>query len=351
VTEVSRTAPGAAERARTIRVAVDVMGGDHAPREPLFGAIAALEDEASLEVALVGDEAAIRAGLAGGRLPGRARIVHAPGRIAMDEHPVEALRKKGRNSISEALALLCAGEVDAFFSAGNTGACVAAAAMALRKIEGVRRPGIAVAFPTPRGATVLMDAGANLHAKPLDLVQYAAMASAYAREVFGVAEPTIGALNIGAEEAKGGAFVQETKRLLRQVFGPRFCGFVEGHDIFRGATDVVVCEAFVGNAVLKVAEGVAEAVLRRALGAVDLALGGSPERGRALAAIEDLSQRCDYADCGGAPLLGVEGVVVIGHGRSEARAIRNGVRTAARLATVELSRRMAEAVSGLPALS
>ncbi len=337
-----------------VRVAVDAMGGDHAPQAVVHGALAALEEDPALGIALAGDEAAIRAALEGGRgaaappESGRLRIVHAPERIGMEEHPVEALRKKPANSIAAALALLRSGEADAFFSAGNTGACVAAAALALRRVEGVRRPGIAVAFPTPRGATVLIDAGANLNAKPADLVQHAAMASVYAREVLGVAEPSVGALNIGSEEAKGDEFVREAARLLRAALGERFRGFVEGHDIFRGATDVVVCEAFVGNAVLKVAEGVAEAVLWRVGEAMAAAFPEPGEaRERALRALRDVSQRCDYAEYGGAPLLGVDGVVLIGHGRSDARAIKNGVRVAARLAQAKLARRIADAVTAL----
>jgi glycerol-3-phosphate acyltransferase PlsX len=324
------------------------MGGDHAPAAVVAGALAALEADPGLEVALVGGEEAIRRAAGGRALPERARIVPAAEAIEMGEHPVEALRRKKDTSIGRALALVRAGEAEAFFSAGNTGACVAAASLALKRTPGVRRPAIAVQFPTPRGVTVLMDAGANLAAKPIDLLQCAAMASVYAREMLGVVEPTVGVLNIGAEEGKGGELVREAARLLKQAPGIVFRGFVEGHDIFRGTTDVVVCEAFVGNAVLKVAEGIGETLIPRIRAALEEHLAGaiSPEAlARALGA---LAQQADYAEYGGAPLLGVDGVVLIGHGRSSEKAIRNGIRVAARSAARDLSAKIAAAVAALP---
>lgn len=322
------------------------MGGDFAPRAAVQGALAALDEDPALEVLLVGREDAICS--VANPLPARARVVVAADAIEMGEHAVEALKRKKDTSIARALALLRAGEADAFFSAGNTGACVAAASLALRRVDGVRRPGIAVFFPNPRGLTVLMDAGANLTPKPIDLVQYAAMASVYSREVVGVAEPRIGVLNIGSEEDKGNELVREAARLLKQAPSLRFQGFVEGHDIFRGTSDVVVCEAFVGNAILKVAEGIGETFFPRLKAILERHLGGPSEGARLEAAIAELAQQCDYAEYGGAPLLGVDGVVLIGHGRSDARAVRNGVLVAARSAVRDLTRKIAAAVAELP---
>jgi glycerol-3-phosphate acyltransferase PlsX len=336
--------------AAVARVAIDAMGGDLAPRAVVAGALAALADDPSLEVALVGDEGAIREA-AGGALPARATLVPAAEWIEMGEHAVEALKKKKDTSIARALGLVREGRAQAFFSAGNTGACVAAASLALRRVEGVRRPGIAVAFPTPRGLTVLMDAGANLAPKPVDLVQYAAMATVYAREVLGVAEPTVGALNIGAEEEKGGELVREAARLLKLAPALRFHGFVEGHDIFRGTTDVVVCEAFVGNAILKVAEGIAETMFPRVRAALERHFPAPEERARLGLALGELTRAADYAEYGAAPLLGVDGVVLIGHGRSEVKAIRSGIRQAARSAQRDLTRKIAVALAALPATS
>lgn len=330
------------------RVAVDAMGGDYAPQEVILGALAALDEEPGLEIALVGDESVISEALGPMGLPPRARIVHAADAIQMHEHPVDALKKKKDSSIVRALALVREGAAEAFFSAGNTGACVAAASMTLRRVEGVRRPAIAVAFPTPRGATVLMDAGANLAAKPVDLLHSAAMATVYSREVLGVAEPTIGVLNIGAEEGKGGELVREAARLIKAASGLRYAGFVEGHDIFRGTTDIVVCEAFVGNAILKVAEGIAETFFGRVKQTLKRAFPSELDRRKLGWALAELAQHCDYAEYGGAPLLGVEGVVLIGHGRSEARAIQSGIRVAARSARRDIARKIESAVAALP---
>lgn len=317
------------------------MGGDLAPNEVLIGAFGAVDSEPGLEVVLVGDEAQIRKATADWAFPPRVTLVHAPEAIGMDEHPIEALKAKRHSSIAIGIGLVREGKADAFFSAGNTGACVAAASMALRRIEGVRRPGIAVSFPNARGATVLMDAGANIAPRAVDLLQYGIMASVYAREVLGRAEPTVGLLNVGTEEEKGTELVQEAGKLLRAAAGLAYKGFVEGHDVFRGATDVVVCDGFVGNALLKCAEGQAALMIHRVRSVLAAAFQSELERHKVRLALHELAQQLDWAEYGGAPLLGVDGVVVIGHGRSEARAIQNGVVLAARAAGRDLTHAIA----------
>ncbi|HVY62371.1 MAG TPA: phosphate acyltransferase PlsX [Planctomycetota bacterium] len=330
-----------------IRVAVDAMGGDLAPNEVILGALAAVDEEPGLEVLLVGDEARVRDAVDWTRPP-RVTLVHAPEAIGMDEHPVEALKKKRRSSIALGVGLVREGKAEAFFSAGNTGACVAAASMALRRIEGARRPGIAVTFPSGAGVTVLMDAGANIAPKAVDLLQYGVMAATYARRVLGKESPSVGLLNVGTEGDKGTELVQEAAKLLRGAPGLRFHGFVEGHDLFRGTTDVVVCDGFVGNAVLKAAEGQAAAMVKRVKAVLAATFQSELERHKVAVALHELAQQLDWAEYGGAPLLGVEGIVVIGHGRSEARAIQNGIKVAARAAGRDLNREIAAELAKLP---
>ncbi len=330
-----------------VRVAVDAMGGDLAPNEVIHGAFAAVDEEPGLEVLLVGDQPRLEAATADWGLPPRVRLVHAPEAIGMDEHPVEALKQKRRSSIAIGVGLQREGAADAFFSAGNTGACVAAASMALRRIEGCRRPAIAVVFPSGQRTTVLMDAGANVAPRPVDLLQYGVMASVYAREVLGRAEPSVGLLNVGTEDDKGTELVQEAARLLKSVPDLRFHGYVEGHDVFGGTTDVVICDGFVGNAVLKAAEGQAAMVVKKVRSVLESVFATEYERHKVSLALHELAQQLDWAEYGGAPLLGVDGVVVIGHGRSEARAIRSGISVAARAAGRNLKGAIAAALGRL----
>ncbi len=333
------------------------MGGDHAPGEVLYGALAALDEDPSLEILVCGHEKLLRAALLptsprGGfgparalPLPPRLKIVHAADAISMAEAPVKAVREKPGSSIQRALELVRAGEADAFFSAGNTGAVCAAASLALRRVAGVRRPAIAVMLPTAGTVTTLIDAGANLHPKPIDLVQYAIMGATYQREVLGVPNPAVGILSMGAEATKGGALLREAASLCTAVPALRFLGFVEGHDLFRGQIDVVVCDARTGNAVLKVVEGVGETLLEELQIILSRTFHTGADRRKLSWAIKDLTQHMDYAEYGGAPLLGVDGVVILGHGRSEARAISNGIKVAARAASSDLRTRIAKSLA------
>jgi glycerol-3-phosphate acyltransferase PlsX len=309
-----------------LRVAVDAMGGDHAPREVVAGAVQAA-GALGAQVILVGRARVVEEELrrAGGG-PG-IRIEDAPEVIEMAEAPAMALRRKRRASIPVAIDLVRRGEADAMVSAGNTGAAMAAALFGLGRVEGVDRPAIAAALPTTRGRAILVDVGANVDCRPKHLVQFAAMGAVYAR-VLGIREPRVGVLSNGTEDTKGNDLVIRAAELLRQS-GLRFIGNVEGREFFEGAADVVVCDGFVGNLVLKFGEGLALGIF--ALLRDELSRGLRVRLGAALAsrALRTVKRRMDYTEYGGAPLLGVNGVCIISHGSSRAKAIRNAVALAA----------------------
>ncbi len=319
----------------TTRIALDAMGGDQAPRETVRGALEATLADPDLEVVLVGDQKDIERELAhSGMTPQRVSITHASQNIGCDESPVKAIRAKPDASIVRAFELVARGEASGLVAAGSTGAAVAAAHFILRLIPGVERAGIAVTFPTRQGGhTVMCDVGANISCKPIHLRDYGIMAAAYAKHVMGRDVPRIGLLNVGSEEAKGNELVKETHKVFADARGEfAFIGNVEGNDIFDGSVDVVVCEGFAGNVVLKAAEGLYEAFS----GLMHDLLSETKAAGDArvtLAVGEFLARfksRMDYAEYGGAPLLGVNGLCMISHGRSDARAIKNALLLAAR---------------------
>jgi glycerol-3-phosphate acyltransferase PlsX len=324
-----------------VRFAIDAMGGDYAPREVVRGVLQARDALPDDEVILVGDEKAIRAELAGARLD-RLRVVHASQVVAMDETPVEAIRRKPDSSMRHAINLMVQGRADAAISAGNTGAFVAAATMIARRLPGVRRPGIAVVFPTFYGPVVLIDAGANVDSRPVHLFQYAAMAAIYAQKVLGVADPRVGLLSIGEESAKGNELARQTRALLAK--SPlRFRGNAEGRGLFNGQFDVVVCDGFVGNVVLKTVEAMAEnlfQVITLEMKKLDPAVAG-----RLMPVVGDLQRKHDAAEYGGAILMGVAGVVVICHGNSGARAIANSFRAAATYARTGANQGIVESLA------
>jgi len=317
-----------------VRVAVDVMGGDHAPKEILLGCweAASLLDGDDL-VHLVGDEKAITAGLDGSGLSPEQKkhftIVPTTQVIAMDDHPVEAIRAKPDSSISVMCKLASKKQVEAVISAGNTGACVAAAQMRMRLLPGVSRPGIAVAFPTYHGPVVVCDVGANITPKPKHLMQYAIMAGAYASVVVGKNQPRVGLLSIGEEDTKGTTMVKDARKLMRDEPQINFIGNVEGKDLFRGAVDVVVCDGFVGNIVLKCTEGMADGLFKTIATEIKQV---APEAADLFKPVlKKIYARHDWQEYGGAPLLGVDGYCLISHGRSEARAIKNAIGMAKKL--------------------
>uniref|UniRef100_A0A7C4LMN2 Phosphate acyltransferase n=1 Tax=Schlesneria paludicola TaxID=360056 RepID=A0A7C4LMN2_9PLAN len=311
-----------------MRIALDAMGGDFAPEPNVDGAIAALNEQPDLEVVLVGDVPVLRRLLeARGYSGGRLHLQPSEGFVGMEEKPTEALRKKPNCSILVCWQLMAHREVDAVVSAGHTGAVVAAGLRTRQFLKGVKRPGIAAPMPTLKGRTVLMDVGANPAARPEHLLQYGVMGSVYAREMLGVERPTVGIMNIGSEDGKGNDLVRETQALLQNCsFRDRYVGNVEGRELYQGFADVVICEGFVGNVLLKAAEGLADLMLRTI--SQDVLATLKLERTQALEAFHQLTKRFQYHESGGAPLLGIDGISIICHGSSDAHSIGNALKVA-----------------------
>ena len=314
-----------------MRIALDAMGGDHAPAPNVDGALAALEEQPDLEVVLVGDPAQLnplldKVGYSGDRLS----VLESDGVVEMHEKPTDALRKKPNSSIAVCWKQMAVREVDAIVSAGNTGAVVAAGLRTRLFLKGVKRPGIGVALPTLKGRSLLVDVGANPAARPEHLYQYGVMGLVYAQEILGIENPRVGLMNIGSEEGKGNELYKGTHELLTQSrLKDRYVGNVEGRGLYAGEADVLICEGFVGNVVLKVSEGMADflfkAVTPEVVGRLDV------ERGTAMQAFQDVGRRFQYNEEGGAPLLGIDGTCIICHGSSDARAIQNALKVSTRL--------------------
>jgi glycerol-3-phosphate acyltransferase PlsX len=317
-----------------MRIGIDAMGGDNAPCEEVRGALAARQFlDRGDKIVLIGRQDAIRQHLAEDpHWPEFIEIHHAEQVIGMDEAPVEALRSKPDSSLAVMTQMHANGQTDACVSAGNTGACVAAAQMRLRRLRGVHRPGIAIVTPTHYGPVGICDVGANVNCRPQHLYQYGIMASVYLQCICGVRNPRVGLLSIGQEDAKGNELVKQTRSLLKSDANLRFVGNVEGRDIFRGVCDVVVCDGFVGNVVLKLMEGMAEGVIRTLLDELKAMLPGKENTIREAAG--SIIAKYDYNEYGGAPLLGVGGICIICHGASSDRGIMNAVR-----ATMDFSKR------------
>ena len=311
-----------------MRVALDAMGGDDAPASNVEGAIAAVTEIPDLQILLVGDRGLLEERLAKSGYSGKAiEVLGSEGVAGMDEKPTEALLKKPRCSIAICWKLMAGKDVDAVVSAGSTGAVVAAGLRTRLFLKGVKRPGIAVALPTLRGHSVLLDVGANPAARPEHLAQYAVMGSVYAREVLGAADPSVGLMNIGSEDGKGNDLVRESHALLtKSPVRNRYIGNVEGRGLYQGDADVLVCEGFVGNVVLKVSEGMADMMLRKL--AHDVTAQLKQEKHLAGAAFQSIAKRYSYHESGGAPLLGVDGICMICHGSSNSRSIANALRRA-----------------------
>lgn len=312
-----------------LNIALDAMGGDRGPDELVSGAVQAT-NESDLEITLLGDEQLIRSALSkcDQQHSARIHIVHTTQVVSMDESPFEAIRKKRDSSIMKGFALQKKGEVDAVVSAGNSGATMAAAIKFLGRLESISRPGIAGIYPTLKGPVVMMDVGANVDCRPQHLFQFGIMASAFSSVLFDTDQPRIGLLSIGEEGGKGNILVKKTHELFQQS-SLNYIGNVEGRDTFRGDVDVIVCDGFVGNVCLKLSEGLAEAVLSM-LG-TEIKKSFRAKLGYILAkdAFASLKKRVDYAEYGGAPLLGLKGTGIICHGRSNATAIKNAIKVAA----------------------
>lgn len=323
-----------------VTVAVDAMGGDNAPGVVLDGVAAALEHDERLQVLLVGPEEVVTPFAAK-----HARCTAQPASevIAMGEHPAQAVRKKKDSSIAVGCRAVKEGRAQGFFSAGSTGACLAAATLTIGRIKGVQRPALCSVIPSPAAPVVMADIGANADCKPEYLVQFARMASIYAEKVVGIAHPRVALLNIGEEDTKGSQFAQQAFALMKENV-PGFVGNAEGNDIIAAKYDVVVTDGFTGNVVLKTVEGTAKALF----GALKEAMTSSLKaKLGALAVKGDLKRIKDgvSADAyGGAPLLGVAGVCLVGHGSSNAEAIKNGVLASADMVRKDVAGLIAEAV-------
>jgi len=336
-----------------IRIAVDAMGGDNAPRAIIQGAVDALDEVRDLgALCLVGDEAQIRSELAEtlNADDPRLEIVHAPQVVEMGEPAIVSLRQKRDSSITTAVNLAKQGRVQAIVSAGHTGASVATTLVKWRSLPGIDRPGIATVFPSLGGHFVLLDAGANVDCKPLNLVQFAIMGEVYAQYILGFTRPRIGVLSVGGEDAKGNELTKQTLKELSTLPHINFVGNVEGHDLFHGQVDVVVCDGFVGNVALKCCESLASAlgeILKGLMQKTPVRMAGAMLSRNAF---RELKKMSDPAEYGGAPLLGVDGVCIIAHGSSSPFAIRNAIRVALEFVrnsvNDRISARLQQVVSG-----
>ena len=309
-----------------INVAVDAMGGDNAPGEIVRGALDAMHDDKRVKVFLLGQEDRIRKELEGASYDAsRLEIVHCSEVIETAEPPVMAVRRKKDSSIVKGMYMVKDGTCDAIVSAGSTGAVLVGGQVIVGRIRGVERPPLAPLIPTLKGVSLLLDCGANVDARPSHLVQFAKMGSLYMEKVVGIKNPTVGILNIGAEEEKGNALVKETFPLLKATPEINFIGSVEARDITYGGADVVVCEAFTGNVVLKMYEGVSGALLSRVKEGLMSTLTGKIGGALIKPTLKRTMASFNTDNYGGAPLLGLNGLVVKTHGSSKALAIHNSV--------------------------
>jgi glycerol-3-phosphate acyltransferase PlsX len=337
-----------------MRIALDAMGGDHAPGPIVTGAVEAVLQDEDLTVVLVGDRTRIEAELAkAAQVPSdRLPIVHASQVIGMEDKPVQALRSKRDNSISKSWSLMASGDVKAVVSAGNTGAMVASAMLNNKMfLPHVRRPAIAAIFPSHQGPVVIVDVGANMNPKPEDLYQYGVMGAIYAESILGVPDPKIGLMNVGTEDDKGTDLTKTTRALYQSSpLAHQFVGNVEGRDIYEGHARVVVCEGFVGNVLLKAGEGAVEflfSVLKQEMAKLLPSLPGDSGQ-RVVSALKELKSRFEYQEFGGGPLLGIRGACIICHGSSGSRAIRNALRVAGAMADDKLNEQIVEQLAAGP---
>jgi phosphate acyltransferase len=328
-----------------ITIAVDAMGGDHAPRPEVEGSVLAAR-EYGVRVMLVGQPEVIRAELARHSRPSASiEIVPASEVITMEDHPAQAFRRKKDSSVHVGQRLVTEGDADAFVSAGNTGAVMTAAKFILGTLPSVDRAALAAPFPNARGGvSVMLDVGANVDSKPEHLLQFAVMGEIYYRTTFGSRKPRVGLLSIGEEEIKGNELTRAVHERIKDL-PVHFVGNVEGGDLFSGKVDVLVCDGFVGNIALKICEGLAMEILKFLRKTYKKSL--SSQLGFLLSrgALKGLKRTMDYSEYGGAPLLGVKGVCVISHGKSNANAMKNAIRVAAGLARARVNEKIEQELS------
>ncbi|MCI9345867.1 MAG: phosphate acyltransferase PlsX [Lachnospiraceae bacterium] len=329
-----------------IRVAVDAMGGDNAPVETVKGAVEAVNESGKIQVYLVGKQDVLEKELAGYTyMKEQIVVVHASEIIETAEPPVMAIRKKKDSSLVKALNLVKDGTCDAFVSAGSTGATLVGGQVIVGRIKGVERPPLAPLIPTATGCSLLIDCGANVDARPSHLVQFAKMGSVYMEYVMGVKHPKVGIVNIGAEEEKGNALVKETFPLLKNCSGINFIGSVEARDIPAGAADVIVCEAFVGNVILKTYEGVGLTLISKVKEGMMSTLRSKIGALLVKPALKKTLKAFDLEQYGGAPLLGLKGLVVKTHGSSKANEIKNSILQCIAFKEQQISEKIRERVT------
>lgn len=310
-----------------MKIVVDAMGGDHAPDVVIEGSLLAIK-EYGVEVILVGDQPKIEALLKKFKYTGnKISIQHTSEVIEMSESAATSIRRKRNSSIVVGINLVKEGKAEAFFSAGNTGAVVCAGTLGLGLLPGIERPGIGIVTPTLKGNSLIIDVGANIDPKPTQLQQYGIMADAYCKNILNKPNPTVGLLNIGEEEKKGTGFIREAYELLEKS-KINFIGNVEGKDLLTGKCDIIICDGFVGNVALKVLESAAEAMQKFLKRHLLSTIWGKIGLIFMMPSLKHFKKEIDYAEYGGALLLGVNGVVIIGHGRSNKRAIKNAIRVA-----------------------
>jgi glycerol-3-phosphate acyltransferase PlsX len=324
-----------------MRVAVDAMGGDNAPAIEVEGVVAAAR-EFGISVILVGDSGRLHQELAKHDCKGlNISVKHAGEVIGMHDSASDAVRKKKDSSVRVSFDLVKNGEADAVVSAGNSGATMAVGMFVLKRLAGIERPAIATIFPTQRGKTLVLDVGGNVDCKPLHLVQFAIMGEVYAKYVMDIDRPKVGLLSNGEEASKGNDLTRETNSILKNA-SFNYVGYVEGRDIFGGMVDVVVCDGFVGNVVLKLSEGLVEAAVTMLKEEIKQSLLSKIGYLLARGAFKNFKKKVDYSEYGGAPLLGIDGVAMICHGGSNAKAIKNAIRFAHDYALKGVNQRMAE---------
>ena len=326
-----------------VRVAVDAMGGDHAPEAVVQGVVEALNASKEIEVLLVGDQTAIEKCLTGAQYDKtRLQVIHASEVITNNETPTIAIKKKKDSSIVVSQRLVREGKADAFVSAGSTGAVLVGSQVLIGRIRGIERPALAPLIPTTKGFSLLIDCGANVDAKPSNLVQFARMGAIYMEHILGRKNPRVAIVNIGIEEEKGNALVKETFPLLKECKELNFIGSVEARDIPQGVCDVIVCEAFVGNVILKLYEGVGATLISKVKQGMMTSLRSKIGALLVKPALKETLKSFDASQYGGAPLLGLNGLVVKTHGSSKAVEVKNSILQCVQFTKQEINQKIRE---------
>src|SRR4030043_1283068 len=327
-----------------MRVALDAMGGDYAPAVTIEGAIETVNSFEDIDIILVGDEPALTRELDSKRFPpNRITVKHASQVVRMDESPASAIRRKKDSSIRRGIELVKGNEADGFVSAGHSGVVMATALLVLGVSVVVDRPAIAAIMPTLKSPFVLIDAGANLHCKPQNLLQFALMGSTYCRVILGRSEPKVALVSTGEEDTKGNELTREAFKLLKEA-DIKFMGNIDGKDIFTGNADVIVCDGFTGNVVLKISEGLADALIKMLKREVANLTAGRIGYLFMKPALRNFKKKTDYDEYGGAPLLGINGTCIISHGRSTSKAIKNAIKVASDFAENKVYETIASAI-------